>query len=138
MIELKDYLHYYLNCRVKVANERYIDGGYIGTILGVTETQLLVDTGSSDGWEDIKYCAPILRPLSDITDEEKIEMFDAECSDVSRITTIKKKIKFVDEWLLSQRFGSASFHYLLKQGFDLFSLIENGLAIDKKTLKLKS
>jgi hypothetical protein len=58
----------------------------------------------------------ILRPLSDMTDEERAEAF-----------TIKGKNAFVE-------FEAETTKFLLSKHFDLFGLIEAGLAIDKTTL----
>jgi hypothetical protein len=75
------------------------------------------------------YFKPILRPLSDITEEEKIECV----------------LLFDDQFILGQdgkyawraTFFPSMFKYLLSKYFDLFGLIEAGLAIDYKTLKEK-
>jgi hypothetical protein len=58
-------------------------------------------------------CRPILRPLSDMTDEERVYLgFSA---------MIKDEIIWTPE----------KYRYAISRGFDLFNLINEGLAIDK-------
>ncbi len=66
---------------------------------------------------------PLLRPLSDIKETEIVEMFNL--NETSGVYVFR-----VDNEN-THRFTSKQFLYLLKQGFDLFQLIENGYAIDK-------
>lgn len=61
----------------------------------------------------------ILRPLSDMTEEEMIEV-DV---DVPNILSEYEKLR------------PTAFSFLLSKGFDLFGLIDAGLAIDKTKLK---
>ena len=61
-----------------------------------------------------------LRPLSDMTDEEKVEMKSLMGRQTDSVHPV---------YILVH--SPYSFQYLLKQGFDLFGLIEAGLAVDK-------
>jgi hypothetical protein len=82
---------------------------------------------------------PILRPLSDMTEEEKLEFYklvnpnSIEDSDSVRIDTIDEIIKghLFPLKLLEIAMGAA---YLLSRSFDLFGLIEDNEAIDATTL----
>ena len=112
--ELKDYLHLYLGCEIDISGQREIldsvaKSGQIETLF---RGYLRNYRDLSD--EDI---APILRPLSDMTDEEAQEVY-----------TIKGKNAF-------NNFEGETTKHLLSKHFDLFGLIEAGLAIDKTTLK---
>lgn len=128
MKELKDYLHLYLGCEIDISGQREIldsvaKSGQIETLF---RGHLRNYRDLSD--EDI---APILRPLSDMTDEEYTEYanieFGEDTTDWDYDEKTKRSIGEVTEF---NRFA-----YLLKKHFDLFGLIEAGLAIDKTTLK---
>lgn len=130
MKELKDYLHLYLGCECMY-------GGYgserIVRVIGVSLKDGIQfqfqDNGEVDTDAADMYFKPILRPLSDITEKEKIECV----------------LLFDDQFILGQdgkyawraTFFPSMFKYLLSKYFDLFGLIEAGLAIDSKTLKEK-
>lgn len=70
------------------------------------------------------YFKPILRPLHDIKENEIVELF----SFIGGGTNTFRKDKAKD-------FSPREFVYLLKQGFDLFGLIESGQAIDKTKIQ---
>lgn len=145
---IKDYLHLYLGCQM----ER---GGIV--------TGALLDAANEsafNAWEDFK---PILRPLSDITNREKTEIykmiFGREFPNSGQIFFRHDKTTSSDpRWILSTGvdrlgiemdgtvWGDCDLNnkkhnqhlitlYLLKQRFDIFGLIEGGLAIDKTKLK---
>ena len=71
----------------------------------------------------------LLRPLSDLTEDEGFELSDTMgfFTPDNFITAIKSGSKYVMDFRLSFELTQ----YLLKQGFDLFNLIPEGLAIDK-------
>lgn len=66
---------------------------------------------------------PILRPLTDITQEE-CDIYNSKSNTLYSLADLKNQI--IQEASTTQ--------YLLSRGFDLFGLIEEGLAIDKTTL----
>ena len=79
---------------------------------------------------------PILRPLSDLTDPEwrnKIYYFNLGCTDwvTKERETWVKEYKH-DGWLNRVPYGIVVF--LLENHFDIFGLIEKGLAIDINTI----
>jgi len=79
---------------------------------------------------------PILRPLSDLTKENVLEMI--ECSDFESIYFNENPIDLIfinteDKTYLSDIIRNMDF--LFKNHFDIYGLIENGLAIDINTLK---
>lgn len=130
MKKLSDYLHLYLGCYINRA-------GRIEKI----DYSLLIYTDANNLWEHTK---PLLRPLSDMTEEEVVTL-------IYKRSNIYLNVRFVEFWMNKVRFefeyksssrrrtddqsfdelDSGQFLYLLKQGFDLFNLIPDGLAIDK-------
>jgi len=124
MIEknIKDYLHLYLGC------ELFEVGGGIGKLYNMgtfagSIVQVFTDCSSNEPyWTNVRNVKPILRPLSDMTDEEKnyfeLWSFEIMKEDLNQVQRNALKIK----WYLYNH-------------FDLFGLIEAGLAIDKTTIK---
>lgn len=145
---IKDYLHLYLGCEC-LGN----DG----------KPYTLKPSHFPSNWkEGINGHKPILRPLSDMTEEEFSECvllhFGIENRDVV-FGTINKIERYSEPKMLTN-FGTAlpyrcskdgihvmtgtlstnslnpqQFKYMLSKHFDLFGLIPDGLAIDKTTLK---
>jgi len=123
----QDYLHLYLGCDVMVESlalsndntpgNSQIKGPFKLVAVGIMEQTVHVKL---DGYtvtaSDI--IKPILRPLSDITEEEA-----TECGWMGLFT--------LEHFAEKKLYKPTSFHYLLKRGFDLLELIEAGLAIDK-------
>lgn len=106
-IEFKDVAHLYKGCICTRLDE---DGKTV--VFRLTIYNLNYHKQSLD---ELK---PILRLLKSLTDEEI-----AECREASKVNghgCVKDALRTA---------------YLLKQGFDLFNLIESGQAIDKTTLK---
>jgi hypothetical protein len=116
--ELKDYLHLYLGCEVKWNTNIVTLIDTDGINCNVFGEPLFSKSNTS-----IKNIKPILRPLSDMTEDEHKEW---------------QNIRFNREFKLKPVLTDAeyeSFRYLLSKHFDLFGLIEAGLAIDATTLK---
>lgn len=131
---LKDYLHLYLGCKVKIL-ENYHDG-IIATLVGINHTYGTIECvlEAPEWYEYHKYKAfndfqvkPILRPLSDMTeDEEKYVGLGLKAGTANA------------SMLKSGYFHSTTpkvFYYLLSKHFDLFGLIEYGLAVSAAELK---
>lgn len=75
---------------------------------------------------EYRHFKPILRPLSDLTRKElEQEGFD---SHIDYLTYENKG----SDWTLKAPFNMVQ--YLLKKHFDIYNLIESGLAIDINTL----
>jgi hypothetical protein len=113
-MNLKDYLHLYLGCKG------------IAKTIAPFKTKLVaynptmdlregVDLGNA---EQYKF-KPLLRPFSDLTDQERNEL--------ARI------IEPFDDEITGEtlQMMAAITHFLISKGFDLFGLIPAGLAIDK-------
>lgn len=136
--QFKDVAHLYLGC------EGIVDITYLpkiiekvkAVIMGYYLNQKLnLECYGKDGirWghsitdiDDIKNFKPILRPLSDMSEEEIIESereyFRGDDLDSTNNISCYTASAFQT-------------NYLLKKQFDLFGLIESGQAIDKTTLK---
>lgn len=178
-MELKDYLHYYIGCRVQAApyggqQKRYEYGKLVG--IGIHDVVNI----KFDTWQSVAdvstFCVkPILRQLEDMTEGEAVMVhreatktpFLPADKDEYDVTYIKDKgevcsIQVIDlrmptiytniniegdvlvyvhevneEPKICERVANQHHitHYLLRQGFDLFGLIDAGLAIDAKTVK---
>jgi hypothetical protein len=107
---IKDYLHLYFKCWGLVSNSKsdeYEDGKWVLSC-GVHEAAML----------GLLMFTPILRPLSDMTEEEENMYYSFYHNPFSK--NVRQSILM----------DSQAIHYLLSKYFDLFGLIEAGLAID--------
>jgi hypothetical protein len=109
--KLSDYLHYYLYGKIWEA------GVSTCTLIGIGDSYYTIKTkqGTLLTLSNRANIKLVLRRLEDITDEEKKEQAIGSCWDFSCYRTDQ-------------------FHSLLKQGFDLFGLIDAGLAVDAKKI----
>lgn len=92
---------------------------------------------------DLDNIKPILRPLSDMTDEEALKCGEilggmSHLSNDSIIHQIKDLIGTNKLYTMQTNISGIKWIYLtpflLKQSFDIFGLIESGEAINKTTL----
>jgi len=120
--ELKDYLHLYLGCEVIINNALYENR--IDTLAYMNS---LGDCGGNMYEWLVKECQPILRPLSDLTDEERN----------NAVLPMNYGIYALPDGEEKLRQSAEITKYLLSKHFDLFKLIEEGLAADKTKLNLK-
>lgn len=180
MTQLKDYLHYYMGCKVMAApyggqQKRYEEGRLVGinihdiAYVKLNNWQLVADIS-------ITCVKPMLRRLEDMTEGEMIRLLqtmvpndmedkptgeeyigqlfkndggnlvdadvavgiDYNCRCYSGMLTIKKcgTICAYDESGDEQELVNAprAYHYLIQLHFDLFGLIDAGLAVDIKTI----
>lgn len=112
MKNFKDYAHLYIGCQM-VSNTT----GRHGKLL-----QVRVD--------DTDYEAkPILRPLSDMTQEEAKHIIDFFGKEV----TVKGWKSNYETTCLNH--NPEFTRWLLSLGFDIFGLIKAGIALDKTTIK---
>lgn len=84
---------------------------------------------------------PILRRLEDMTEDEAIELLGITVPYATYHSKDHSGLYWsgagVSSAHLSFSYGDPrSFHYLLSRGFDLFGLINAGLAIDSKTVTI--
>lgn len=116
-LDIKDYLHLYLGAKSHCYRfETAIDYNTI-------DTQVLHDLYTTY-YLDAK---PILRRLSDMTEEEKLKLYG-----MGFTHNVKGlQIEHPKKW---PTFKPIQFQYLLSIGIDLFGLIDAELAIDSKAL----
>ena len=128
--KIQDYLPYYIGQEVEFG---YEGRKAVGELLGhdVRFGYQVFDPRSAV--VPYKFCridliTLRLRPLSDMTDKELSEcgnmLYDFSDDPDPEMRT--HKWEYFRDMIASEQF-----HYLLKQGFDLFGLIEAGLAVDK-------
>ncbi len=148
-VRVADCLHLYLGCEV-MEEENKGTLYAIGKLGGDGKTRVMVDCSSNQSyWTSIDNVKPILRPLSDLTEEEIFELFKAHgLSKDARFIRGKAdgitgnfiQIEYSingemgNDYLHINEFGRLSalgYTYLLKQKFDLFGLIESGAAVEK-------
>lgn len=180
--ELKDYLHFYPGCQLQLQTPKK-EIVTLGAIGFVNPDRITVRFKDNDEWSYADYdeFKPILRPLSDIKDNEvdriasillgkKVENLvvnrvpaerdgdsffltaywkrerdiareDTEIEMGFHISNIGEAFGIDHVWNYIRGNGTGVSHeplhnshditlYLLKQGFDLFNLIPEGLAID--------
>ncbi len=166
--QIKDVIHFYFGQDVDISGTeygkieieknrlKYVKLKGISTISGEVRAQLETNLKQhNDGlmYLDISVIKLLLRPLYDMTDEEgkycaillwykDEEEFNKE-SIIIQARQIKRAIIDIQDnyggiSLASYKIGFELFTYLLKQGFDLFGLIQTNQVIDKTPiLKMK-
>lgn len=142
-IELKDVIHLYLGCEVKTISEfpaRLVWAGILGSEAQKYGT-LVGGMSTTRHWEPENKL--VLRPLSDMTEEEanaiwKILDWNEAIHPPHRIGDILSEFDTIerdDGTSENSHWGHLVkiMPYLLKQGFDLFGLIESGQAIQSSS-----
>lgn len=125
--DIKDYLHLYLGCECRFSP--YSEQSWIAKMT----TEDLHRFGGRLDW-----MKPILRPLSDMTEEEwkskmmefSVDVVSAYNSPFTMFCDKPKHILILENRLQTNTLRFNDGMILLKMGFDLFGLIEAGLAID--------
>lgn len=109
MKDIKDYLHLYYGCACKYGKSHWVDHEW--HFINVNGKLI----------QDAEYfiIKLFLRPLYDMTEEERIGL-----REVSRQVVVNTP----DDYRIE---AAIQTEYLLKKSFDLFGLIDAGLAIDK-------
>lgn len=133
--ELKDYLHLYLECECMAGQQKGVLTEIRPTfvehecVLSYTIDDEESGFYGEDTEEDYTYTdiKPILRPLSDMTEDEKQE-YDRLSGVVYYLSN-----KFHDQVATDAHITQ----WLLSKRFDLFRLIDEGLALDATLLKVK-
>jgi len=131
-MEAKDVLHLYIGAEMECINkECNSDTEYFGMVRNLSH--LLFDKYLNGNWK-IR-----LRKLSDMTEEEKVVMHDTLwiTKEEDKHYSVSHKCTYWHLKCSSREKEPEILLYLLKQGFDLFNLIESSQAIDKETLTTK-
>jgi hypothetical protein len=82
-----------------------------------------------------EHVKPILRPLSDLTNEIVKEFFDLDSVDLELIDIEQWRKELYTDVKSEARFQYRQFQVLFKHHFDVFNLIQKNLAIDINTLE---
>ncbi len=120
--DIKDYLHLYLGCEVRPPH-----GGTIKyRLVGIDyDNEPLFKTIPSGGFAmELSKFKFLLRPVTDRTAEEK-QWLDEHNDFKEKFLQGDTEYELLIEW------EAERIQYLLSKHFDLFGLIEAGLAIDK-------
>jgi hypothetical protein len=134
-MKLKDYLHYYLHGQI------YEVGVSTCTLLGIGDCYYTIQTkqGTKLTLSDRADIKLVLRRLEDMTEEEAREFLKHAVPGAEYISQNEWGVIWKSQDSRSEIFylfgPPAGFHYLLTHHFDLFNLIDAGLAVDEKTVK---
>lgn len=138
-MELKDYAKYYIGCRCvntwfqaghKEFNKGWVLSGYCQLYADGGKPFLLESENEVTWTDSIKL---ILRKLEDMNKDDAQFILDKYSFQDVEMPMNETKFAINIAKRISSNIQVVSF--LLKEGYDLFGLIENGLAIDSKTLK---
>lgn len=135
MKKIEDYLHLYIGCQIlDLYSERI--GKLHGVNMGTVEpVQVLHKSLWGLQFTEVK---PILRRLSSMTKEEGVKIFDASWPNNNRKDEDPAyKQSIVKRYIYDNVYDPFFVKELLSYGFDLFRLIDEGLAIDAATLETK-
>jgi hypothetical protein len=152
-MKLQDYLHYYLHGKIWEA------GVMTCTLIGIGDSYYTIKTkqGTLLTLSNRANIKLVLRRLEDMMADEAIELASLVVHKDEYINVSIYRHNYTNDLMVqwglltqSQRaddveyffnatgersWSGSQFHYLLQQGFDLFGLIDAGLAIDAKTLQ---
>jgi len=153
-MNIKDYIHYYIGCPFIYNGGPKVWDGWEGFKKGGAwyyKDDNFIKMGGHDFM--LSKIQLVLRRLSDMTEEEAVKLIHLRSDALIDIQDVELSeggtgINYTHRYrIASRRFkkfcylrdlNSSQFHYLLKQGFDLFGLIDAGLAVDAKTLNTKN
>jgi len=122
-IEILNYKSDYVGIQYAKTNGYY----YLSNDLYIT-----YEGGSTGKFLD--SCRLILRPLSDLTNENTIEFYKLDSIDLELIDINEWTEELINMIIYNDKFQLIQFDYLFKNHFDVFGLIDKGLAIDINTL----
>lgn len=151
MIQLEDVIQYYIGRECYVND---ITPGYISSVDEFGGTHIKLHGVPKAMYVQVQDVKPILRRLEDMGEFEATELARLQTdpkrhADVDVLFIEKERIhymdgskwtgdgveEFFDLYIYFNQLSPAQSHYLLKQGFDLFLLIDSGQAIDAKTIQ---
>lgn len=127
-LELK-HLAAYLPYGLKIQGQTH---GEIQEMTGLNSGVVMINHNTK-GWAIFFDIKPILRPLSDI--EKQIDHNGEKFVPMERLTNMAFVNYEMGLLTIDKDMSLKDYFKLLKWHFDVFGLIENGLAIDINTLK---
>lgn len=123
MKKIEDYIHLYIGQEIETGTGKVTLYAVKKEIIPCTNFGMVVLNGNiTHGLTWDNECKLILRPLSDMTEEEK--------NYIDELQKIEDEISCPLLRVHKTRHGE-QLRYLLSKGFDLFGLIDAGLAITK-------
>ncbi len=150
--QIRDYLHLYLGCQVEYDDRIGIIHQYFLPAGKHREGEVWFCSLEENGNPEMSCSVPctkvkpILRPLSDMTEDEAIRVTGLS-EYAPNFTIVKVTRNEYKDLIVSWKglddvpkefnatgelfFCAEQFQYLLSKHFDIFGLIEDGLAIDK-------
>jgi hypothetical protein len=142
---IKDYLHLYMGCKCHtpdgIMELSYVKDGsnwpvWFDEKCNEANSEILSNYGCCAKGYKYNQVKPILRPLSDMTEEEKNELLqvDREYTSANILPNIPLGRLLVLHYTERQ---AQITRYLLSKHFDLFGLIPAGLAIDATKQEVK-
>lgn len=143
--KLSEYLHLYLGCDLVVRNKRKNGKELRAKFLGLDyhwAFPVRIMIGEITSARNIEEVKPILRPLESMTEEERDHVWlllgwNERIKGMERMDNIWMEFNPPedDDEFRPARWGSLlkCLPYLLSRSFDLFGLIESGLAISSPT-----
>lgn len=157
--KIEDYLHLYLGCECQLGSEIEIPdtAPQVEVLTGITVKKngqtICYFLNKTISYRTIESVTPILRPLSDMTEEElkEVRRTMLEYSDLSFNPSAHQHMSKRGQTFYYENYDDEGNHIsssisnisnlplkciplLLSKGFDLFDLIEAGLVIDKTKL----
>lgn len=137
--KLKDYLKYHIGCSVFVFPAETIESGWLKKELKKLpdlQYSYLLEVDNFKRTLDGGYL-PILRPYSSMDDAECLDwanlyFTDTVTADELKIDRMFKNpiIQFYEARIRLRENKPEVFHWLLSKNFDVFGLIDEGIAID--------
>lgn len=122
--KIEEYLHLYIGCEViGKLNDEPRKGRLTGVTNGGYECEIQffnedgINVSEEPEWNESKDVILLLRPISEMTDKEKEEILRLDEEDKLIVTTHFQTVR-----------------KLLKEEFDLFELVADGLAQQKPTV----
>lgn len=147
-MNIQDYISYYIGLRVKATPYGGQSNRWeYGTLVGMNTHSVCFI--KFDNWQSVvdistSCIKPLLRKLNSMREDEALHIaellnFGMTASDGAKIHQVKQMLGSVYYFNKFYTISAAKyvelFHYLLRQGFDLFNLIDAGLAVDKNEIK---
>jgi hypothetical protein len=127
-MNIKDYIHLYIGC------ECLYDWLYYNEtdLFGKVTSKIIEDVRTPHLSGAATNVRPLLRPLSDMTDEEAVNVGILPKRHWHEDTPQEQIDWLCNNWNM-EIYSPSDLRYLLSEGFDLFGLIDAGLALDKTT-----